>query len=215
MKTVLCYGDSLTWGYDPDGLRRHAYADRWPSVLQAAMGGQVNVLAEGLNGRTTASDDHLAECDRNGARILPTILHTHAPLDLVILLLGTNDMKPGIAGSAILAMQGMRRLVTIIRRHPYPAPQESPHVVIVSPPPLADTPDAEFTAMFSGGPEESAKLAPMFRGLADEMGCGFFDAGSVAKATPMDGVHLDAANTRALGEALVPIVGQTLGLGAN
>ena len=58
MKTVLCYGDSLTWGYNAENLSRHALADRWPSVLQAALGSGVKVIAEGLNGRTTAFDDH-------------------------------------------------------------------------------------------------------------------------------------------------------------
>ena len=93
-KTVLCYGDSLTWGYSAETVGRHAYEDRWPSVLQKALGDRVRVIPEGLNGRTTAFDDHLADCDRNGARILPTILQSHNPLDLVIIMLGTNDMKP-------------------------------------------------------------------------------------------------------------------------
>ncbi|MEX0344086.1 MAG: SGNH/GDSL hydrolase family protein [Rhizobiaceae bacterium] len=210
MQTVLCYGDSLTWGYDADGPGRHAYADRWPSVLQAGLGDGVQVIADGLNGRTTVYDDHKAECDRNGARTLPTSLQTHSPLDLVILLLGTNDMKPEIAGNALLSMQGVRRLVTIIRHHPWPIPQTEPQVLIVSPPKLAITDDMEFTAMFAGAPQESAKLASMYTMLADEMGCAFFDAGTVANVTPVDGVHLDAANTRAVGEALVPVVGSML-----
>ena len=99
MKTALCYGDSLTWGYCAVGPDRHAYEDRWPSVLAAELGPGVVVIAEGLNGRTTAYDDHLADCDRNGARVLPTILQTHAPLDLIIIMLGANDMKPFICGA--------------------------------------------------------------------------------------------------------------------
>ena len=74
MKTVLAYGDSLTWGYDPVNLGRHAYEDRWTSVLQKALGHGVRVIAEGLNGRTTAYDDHLADCERNGVKLLPSIL---------------------------------------------------------------------------------------------------------------------------------------------
>ncbi|RUW44781.1 arylesterase, partial [Mesorhizobium sp. M1A.F.Ca.ET.072.01.1.1] len=74
MKTILCYGDSLTWGYDAANLGRHALGDRWPSVLKTALGDGIEVIAEGLNGRTTAFDDHLAGADRNGARTLPTIL---------------------------------------------------------------------------------------------------------------------------------------------
>jgi lysophospholipase L1-like esterase len=211
-KTVLCYGDSLTWGYDADTIGRHDYENRWPSVLQAALGGDARIIAEGLNGRTTAFDDHLADCDRNGARILPTILQTHAPLDLVILLLGTNDMKPVVAGSAFAACQGISRLVRLIRNHAWPFELDGPDILIVAPPALCETANAPFSASFAGGVEESAKLATLYRDLADELGCGFFDGNSVAKTTPLDGVHLDAENTRVLGRGLESIVRMMLGL---
>src|SRR5690606_25907755 len=126
-KTVLCYGDSLTWGYDAERLARHRFEDRWPNVLQAELGDQVRVIEDGLNGRTTAFDDHLVAEDRNGARTLPTSLATHSPLDLVIIMLGANDMKPWIHGRAFVAANGMARLVNTVRSHTYffeaPAPK--------------------------------------------------------------------------------------------
>ncbi|GLS29700.1 Lysophospholipase L1 [Mesorhizobium albiziae] len=206
MKTVLCYGDSLTWGYDAVGPGRHALADRWPSVLQAALGTGVQVIAEGLNGRTTAFDDNLAGEDRNGVRTLPTLLGTHSPLDLVIILLGSNDMKPWIHGNPLAAKQGMARLVNIVRGHAYPLEAEAPQVLLVSPPAVSRTENAEFAGMFAGGDAASRHLAGLYSELADEAGCGFFDAGSVAETTPVDGVHLDAENTRAIGAALAPLV---------
>jgi len=107
MKTILCYGDSLTWGYDAASLGRHALEDRWPSVLKAALDDDdIEVIAEGLNGRTTAFDDHLAGADRNGARLLPTVLTTHAPIDIIVIMLGANDMKPWIHGNPVAAKQG-------------------------------------------------------------------------------------------------------------
>ncbi|MBD0416218.1 SGNH/GDSL hydrolase family protein [Oryzicola mucosus] len=203
MKTVLCYGDSLTWGYDPStGGGRHALEDRWPTVLQKALGERVHVITEGLNGRTTAFDDHLAGSDRNGARVLPTILSSHAPIDLVVIMLGTNDMKSNIAGKAIFARKGMERLVTIIRNHDYPGDAEVPDILLVAPPVLKPTGNAIFAETFAGGAEASIELANHYEELADEVGCGFFDAGSVAEASPLDGVHLDAENTRRIGEAL-------------
>ncbi|MBB4231463.1 SGNH/GDSL hydrolase family protein [Rhizobium mongolense] len=211
-KTVLCYGDSLTWGYDPVSLRRHAYEDRWPSVLQAALGGAAHVIPEGMNGRTTAFDDHLADCDRNGARVLPTILQTHAPLDLVIIMLGTNDMKSVVAGSAFAACQGIGRLVRLIRNHAWPFEFDGPDILIIAPPAICATGNVPFAASFPGGIEESAKLATLYRDLADELGCGFFDGNSVAKTTPVDGIHLDAENTRALGRGLESTVRMMLGL---
>jgi lysophospholipase L1-like esterase len=212
MKTVLCFGDSLTWGYDAEGRGRHAYEDRWPSVLEAALGEQVTVIAEGLNGRTTGYDDHLADCDRNGVKNLPTVLHTHMPLDLVILMLGTNDLKPMIAGSAHAARAGIQRLVGLIRHHDYSFDFDAPDVLIVSPPSFSETADPIFSAVYRGTREESTMLASLYRDLADDLGCGFFDAGSVAKTTPVDGVHLDAENTRAIGRGLEPIVRMMLGL---
>jgi lysophospholipase L1-like esterase len=206
MKTVLCYGDSLTWGYSAIGPSRHKLADRWPTVLQTELGAGVEVIAEGLNGRTTAFDDHLAAEDRNGTRVLPTLLGMHSPLDLVIIMLGSNDMKPWIHGNPLAAKQGMARLVTIVRNHPYPLEAEPPQVLLVSPPPVSRTENAEFAGMFAGGDAASRQLADSYSQLADEVGCGFFDAGSVAETTPLDGVHLDAENTRAIGKALAPVV---------
>ena len=213
MKTVLCYGDSITWGSDAETGGRHPFEDRWPNVLQKALGPSVAVVADGLRGRTTAYDEHLAACDRNGVRILPTTLYAHAPLDLVILMLGSNDMKPAICGTALAAMQGMRRLTEIVRLNATrDGTDEPPAVLIVAPPPLCQTANPEFAAMFAGGIEQSRMIAGFYADLADAEGCGFFDAGSVAATTPIDGVHLDAANTRAIGRALEPIARMMLGL---
>lgn len=211
MKTVLCYGDSLTWGYDPATRARHALEDRWPTVLAEALGRGVHVVADGLNGRTTAFDDHTGDCDRNGARVLPTLLHAHAPLDLVIIMLGSNDMKPHLAGSAHAASKGMRRLLELTRLHGWPVEQETPQLLVVSPPPLVQTADPDFAAMFEGGVAQSAMLASFYADLADEAGAGFFDAGSVAECSASDGVHLDAANTRAIGRGLTPVARLLLG----
>ena len=212
MRTVLCYGDSLTWGYDAAGPGRHQPADRWPGVLQAALGKDVAVIAEGLNGRTTAFDDHLGPADRNGARALPVLLSSHSPIDLAIIMLGSNDMKPWVVGRAHAARDGMRRLTEIVRGHVYPLNEDAPDILIVAPPLLVETGDPDFAAMFDGGVVQSRMLASLYSDLADLTSCGFFDAGSVAQTTPIDGVHLDAANTRAIGRGLEPIVRVMLGI---
>jgi lysophospholipase L1-like esterase len=212
MKTILAYGDSLTWGYSAEGQSRHAYEDRWPSVLEAELGGGVRVIADGLNGRTTAFDEYVAGADRNGARVLPTVLMTHAPLDLVIIMLGANDMKPWIHGNPVAAKQGMERLIHIVRHHDYPFDWQPPKILLVSPPAVSRTDNAEFKEMFAGGDAASQRLARLYAELAGLTGCGFFDAGSVAKTTPLDGVHLDAENTRAVGRALAPVARKMLEL---
>lgn len=216
MKTILAYGDSLTFGANPQpGGPRHAYADRWPSVLEQRLGGTAGVIAEGLGGRTTVSDDWYANADRNGVRILPTLLESHGPLDLVIIMLGTNDLKPAICGSALEASFGMRRLVQTIRGHAAGKGESVPQIILVAPPLLCDSDNADMMGHFGGfahGLEQSSQFAQHYARRAQEWNTGFFDASTVAKADPRDGVHLDAANTRAIGEGLVPVVKHILGL---
>ena len=211
MKTILAYGDSLTYGADA-GKPRHRYEDRWPTVLEQGLGGGARVIAEGLGGRTTAFDDFSAVADRNGARVLPTLLASHAPLDAVVIMLGTNDLKPYICGSALGAAMGIKRLVEIVRTYPYDQWTQVPQVVIVAPPHAVETEHADLKPMFAGGVAESKLFAVHYGRIARELGCAFFDASTEAVATPIDGVHLDAKNTRAIGEGLVPIVKSVLGL---
>jgi lysophospholipase L1-like esterase len=215
MKTILCYGDSLTYGSSPiPNGPRHAWEDRWPHALQAKLGADVHCIAEGLGGRTTAVDDWYADADRNGARVLPTLLRSHGPLDMVIIMLGTNDLKPFLGRTAQEASNGMRRLIQIVRAHAAAERQPVPQIVIVAPPPLSDTKHPEMLLHFGGQSaiDESKKFAQWYKLRADEEGVNFFDAGSVASADPADGVHLNAQATRAIGEGLAPLVKGLLAL---
>jgi lysophospholipase L1-like esterase len=210
MKSILIYGDSLTWGSVPGAPKRHERDTRWPNVMANELGANYEIITDGLRGRLTAYDENLADCNRNASQTLPTALYAHAPLDLVILMLGTNDMQPHIAGTSIAAMQGMRRLVTIVQTHfagPYIA---NPKVLIVAPPKLCKTDDEFFTGFFDGTIEQSFKIADYYHQIAQEKECSFFDAGLVAQTSPIDGVHLDAQNTINIGKALAPVVKQIL-----
>jgi len=216
MKSILCYGDSLTWGSSPIiGGPRHAFEDRWPSTLERGLNGAARCIAEGLGGRTTVHDDWYANADRNGARILPTLLSSHGPLDMVIIMLGTNDIKPFHGRTALEASWGMRRLVQIVRGHSAGDGWPMPQMILVAPPQTVMA-NAHPEMMLHFGKdahlEASAGFAEMYKRRAQEEGIGFFDAGSVAKTSVADGIHLDAANTRANGEGLVPLVKQMLGL---
>ncbi len=215
MKTILAYGDSLTYGANPiPGGPRHAYEDRWPTALEQGLGGKARVIAEGLGGRTTVHDDWSANADRNGARLLPTLLESHSPLDLVIIMLGTNDIKPFHGRTAGEAGRGMARLVQIIRGHYAGKMQDAPQVILVSPPPIIVGDWADMMDHF--GPHDaiatSADFASEYRKRAEEQKVHFFDAGTVATTSRADGIHLDPANTRAIGTGLVPLVKEVLAL---
>lgn len=212
MKTILAYGDSLTFGANAETQGRHRYEDRWPTVLEAGLAGRARVIAEGLGGRTTVFDDFSAIADRNGARVLPTMLASHSPLDLVIIFLGVNDLKIYLNGTAFGAAMGVKRLVEIVRSYPYGNSYPVPKVVIVSPPATVPTEHVDLGPMFAPCAGEAKLFSGYYSRIAKELDCGFFDAATVATATPLDGVHLDAKNTRAIGEGLVPLVKSVLGL---
>lgn len=214
MKTVLCYGDSLTFGTNPEGSR-HDYNDRWPTVLSKGLNPDnqtdVLIIPEGLGGRTTVFDDYSAAADRNGAKLLSAMLASHSPLDCVVIMLGTNDLKPFICGEAAGAAMGIKRLAEIVKTYPYTEGHPVPKIVLVAPPHAVNTDNMMMAAMFERRIAESHLFAKYYAAIAEEMGCDFFDAATVAVASPLDGVHLDAENTRAIGSALIPVVKSALG----
>ena len=212
MKSILAFGDSLTWGFRAGEWTRHAFQDRWPNVLAAGLGGKAHVIEEGHNGRTTVHDDPTCLDDRNGARALPMLLATHQPLDLVIIMLGTNDLKYAMRCRAFDASLGMARLIEIVQKFTYLPEYTVPGILIMSPPAIVPTTNEWFNDLWGHAREESKLLAQHYARVAKDMNVDFFDTGGVAAADPTDGGHLDAENTRAIGKALVPVVRNMLEL---
>ncbi len=206
MKTILAFGDSLTWGFEAGAFKRHAFENRWPNALAAGLNGKARVIEEGLNGRTTSYPDHTVQVERNGAVALPMLLTTHQPLDLVIIMLGTNDLKYVNRCRAFDAAQGIENLVELTRRCEYLEGYAVPQILIISPPPLVPTTDEFFNDLWGHAGPESMLLAKHYRRVAKDTGSHFFEAGSVVSCDPTDGGHMSAADTRKLGEALVPVV---------
>jgi lysophospholipase L1-like esterase len=197
MSTILCYGDSNTWGYIPGGTGRHGWDTRWPGVLQNALGPEYHVVEEGLNGRTTCIDDPQSEI-RKGLAYLPVSLGTHFPIRLLIIMLGTNDTKYDFGLTAEGITQGVASLVQCAKEFE-PA---IPDILLVSPSHIIPTADPEISARFRESIPKSLQLAEHYRQLADENGCHFWDAASVAKSSPVDGIHLDAENHKLLGQGI-------------
>lgn len=210
VKTILAFGDSLTWGFEAETFKRHPFDDRWPNALASKLGEGYRVIAEGLNGRTTVQDDNLVTEERNGSKALPMLLSSHQPLDLVILALGTNDLKHPWWSRASDAKRGVQRLVEITQRFPYAIGMSAPKILVVAPPAVIHTDNADFDKMFSHGIKESQKFGEEYRLLEKSHGIEVFEASKIVEADPRDGIHLDAANTRKLGEAMAPLVRQML-----
>jgi lysophospholipase L1-like esterase len=212
MKSILAFGDSLTWGFEAGTFRRHPFDVRWPNALAAGLSGKARVIEEGMNGRTTVFPDPTNEAERNGAVALPMLLCTHQPLDLLIIMLGTNDIKYANRCRAFDAGMGMARLIEITKKYGYNADFKAPEILIMSPPALVPTKDEWFNDLWGHAIEESRLFAKHYASVAEEQGVHFFDVGAVAKADSTDGGHLDRANTAAIGKALVPVVKKILNL---
>lgn len=202
--SVLAYGDSNTWGAVPQPYRgaggRFGVTQRWPRIMQAALGAGVNVFEEGLNGRTTCVDDPIEGEIRNGERYLPVSLITHMPLDLVIIMLGTNDLKARLSMTAGDIADGAGKLADLVRRSTAGPDGLAPEVLLVSPAPLAKL--TWLTEMFEAGSAKSQKFASEYARVAKAYGVHFFDAGSVISSSDDDGIHLDAEAHQTLGLAL-------------
>lgn len=211
MRTILCYGDSNTYGRDPETKKRYPRTIRWPGVLQQCLGEGYHVIEEGLNGRTTVWDDPVRgdRHKRNGAMYLVPCLESHAPLDLVILMLGTNDLKAKFSVTAVDIAQSVEALVEIIRAGGCGPKEGPPEILLMAPPPLGQL--TEYAETFIGGVEKSRKLGGYYREVADAHGCRFLDAGTVITASPRDGLHFDPEGHRKLGARVAGMVADILG----
>jgi lysophospholipase L1-like esterase len=211
MQHIFVYGDSLTWGIIPNTRKRLPFEQRWPGVMEAALvgaGQPVRVSEDCLNGRRTAWDDPFKP-GRNGLAGLEQRMECHAPLALVILMLGTNDFQATHRNTAYLSSQGMAALVHAIRRAPIEPGMPVPSILIVAPPP-SRAPRGTIAGKFQGAEERCEGLAAAFQQVAGELGCAFFDASSVTGTSDADGVHLDGEHHLVLGRALAPVAGGLL-----
>ena len=207
MQHILVYSDSLTWGIIPSTRRRLPFAARWPGVMENSLnrGTQAyRVVEDCLNGRRTVWEDPYKP-GRNGLVGLAQRIEINSPLSLVILMLGTNDFQSMHPHTAWHAAAGISALVGAIRQAPIEPGMPVPPVLIVAPPPIA-TPMGPIARKFTDAATKSEGLAAALRDTAAELGCPFFDAGLVTSASRVDGIHLDADQHVALGNALAACV---------
>ena len=207
MKTVLCYGDSNTWGYGPAAGDRLPRDERWTGVLRQELGDEYQVIEAGLNGRTTVWDDPI-EGHKNGKKQIIPFLETHKPLDLVIIMLGTNDLKMRFSVSAFDIANSAGVLVGIAQNSGTGPDNGSPEVLLMAPPPVSKLTD--FAEMFEGAEAKSRKFSQHYSRVAEEYGCNFLDTGEIIVSSDLDGIHFEAGEHRKLGTAVAAMVGNIL-----
>ena len=211
MKYILCYGDSNTWGCVPAKFTRYEFAERWPGVMQALLGGGYHVYENALNGRTTVFEDPVEE-HRNGKEGFEIALMSTAPLDLIIFMLGTNDVKDRHGQSAWDITWGMELLTQYVRKAKCGRGGGNPEILIVSPIHLNDDwgESLHYTVFSQTSIQKSKQLAEKYAFMAGMSGCHFLDAAQYAQANG-DGVHMTAEGHKRLGEAIAIKVKSILG----
>jgi lysophospholipase L1-like esterase len=212
MKTILCYGDSNTWGFNPRTGGRYDFKTRWPMALAGILNKNAppedprwRVVEEGQNGRTSCREDWI-EGDRNGLRQLIPILESHKPLDAVAVMLGTNDLKTRFHATAYDIARGVQRVLEAVRSSRTGPDDAAPALILICPPPLVESP--VFGEIFGGGVELSRQLAPYYRRFAEESGALFLDAGALIESSAVDGIHLEAEAHQKLAEAVADMAGK-------
>lgn len=200
MKSVLCFGDSNTFGTAPMPALgqelRWPFAQRWPGVLQGKLGSGWRVVEEGLPGRTIGRDDPVEGADRNALRYLPACLQSHRPLDAVVFMLGTNDLKARFHLDAEAIAHGAHGLIDAVLVNSRPeAP--TPRILVISPAPVLER--GCLAGFFTGAEAQAPRVARAMAEACRSRGVECLDASRHIQVSPMDGVHLDVDAHHTLG----------------
>jgi lysophospholipase L1-like esterase len=203
MKRILCYGDSNTFGTVPmasqDDSRRHPFEIRWPGVVAQHFGARATIIEEGLPGRTTVHDDPIEGAYRNGRPYLQGAIESHNPLDVVIIMLGVNDLKMRFSVTPWDIAEGVGKLADLVMSNSALA-KSPPKILLVAAPPIIET--GWLGDMFSGGAEKSRHIAKHLKNVAETRKVECLDLAPVATVSPIDGIHFDETNQIAIGNAI-------------
>ncbi len=205
MKHILCFGDSNLFGTNPSG-GRWPLEQRWTGLLGQALGAGYRIIEEGLGGRTTVFDDPLEE-NRNGYKQLPLMLHSHRPLDLVIISLGTNDCKTLFHANAKVIAKALEKLALMVKNYSYGEHYPIPSVMVISPIHCGEhVEDSPFASFGYDSYLLSKSLSVAIKAMAEQNNLLFLDASVVAKSSPIDQLHMDAEGHAALAKAVLPLI---------
>lgn len=197
MKSILCFGDSNTWGYNPvKNGERHNYSDRWTTHLSRYLGEEYLVIPEGLNGRTTVWDDPI-KGEVNGQKYLKPCLESHKPIDLVILMLGTNDLKAKFNLPAADIAAGCGVLVDIVKDSRCGIDGSSPEILILIPPEVRKL--SNFKEVFGECHSKSRELPKYYKVMAKDKGVDYIDIGKDVRFSDADGIHYESPELKKLG----------------
>ena len=207
-KHIVCLGDSNTHGYcaDPGDCADHGNRfnenERWTCLLQQALGQDFHVLEEGLSGRTTVFPDPLHE-GMPALDVVYPILMSHEQVDLLIIMLGTNDTKDRLGMNAACIALGMERLLVKCKQVPCWG-EKAPNILVVCPPHIGQ--ELHDPCMGTTCAEKSRELGKYLEPVAKRNGCAYLDAEGIAEFNKVDFMHLSRKGHAQLAEKLAQLV---------
>jgi len=194
MKSILCFGDSNTWGYDPATKTRFSRDKRWTGLLQKYLGNKYYIVEEGLNGRTTNIDEKeeynlgYFRKNRSSLDLLPGLIESHYPLDLIVVMLGTNDLKSNFNRSANQIASDMKLVCQSIISNEY---FNSKSLLLISPTHIEENSDIILDSFINTNHKAMA-LASLYKDISHDLCIDFLDASKIVKINTIDGIHWDA-----------------------
>ena len=201
MKRILCYGDSNTYGYNADTGERFPKSIRWTGLLQKLLSDEFEIIEEGLGGRTTVWEDRALGLISGNEYLTPCI-YSHQPIDMIIIMLGTNDLKHMFAASPFDVYWGMERIIKTVKNSESRIFGAAPKIFIISPPLISKELSDDFKFMFEKAPQKSRYLSNYYKELSEEYSTLFLDAADIVEPCETDGVHLDEENHKKLARAV-------------
>lgn len=213
-KRIICFGDSNTWGYDPETRTRYDENTRWPMVMQSILGDDYQILEEGQNGRTIACEDPWEWGNKKGMDYALPMVESHHPFDLLIIMLGSNDMKAKFHLPAGDIAGGLQNMLMQIRGFMKYKCGVEPKILVVSPIYMGDNIDDSPLAEFAEGQisvEKSKHIAGWFKLVAEQFDCAFMDASAWASPSLVDAMHLTAEGHHKLAAAMADKVREIIG----
>lgn len=207
MKTVLCYGDSNTYGYNPADGFRYPEDIRWTGILQKMLGAEYKIIEEGCNGRTTIFDDPI-EGWKNGRDYLKPCLNSHKPIDYIIMMLGSNDLKDTFHASAMDIAAGAGVLIKDIIDFTEVKQGYVPNIILVAPPEIGEGIAASpfYGRFYEDAIERSKEFPKFYKKIAEKYGCIFVDAASHIKPSAIDSLHISPEGHRKLAEVFYEVI---------
>ena len=207
IKTILCYGDSNTYGYVPETGMRYQRDIRYPGRLQSLLGEEYAVIEEGCNGRTTIHDDPI-DGWKNGLDYLKPCLNSHKPIDIVILMLGSNDLKITFHLTAQQIAEGAGILVDVIKEFTAEKQGFIPKIILVSPPEIGTgiRTSPFYGAFNEKAIDESRRFPEFYKKIAEDKGCIFLNAAQYIYPSETDSLHLTPEGHRILAEELCEVI---------